>query len=168
MKIRGIAPMFNPAYKRPASSITDRAKRYRAHHPDVVPNLKQCHYCGSRKNIVPDHVNGDESDNSPANLLPACKSCNTRLGKLFKRLGIGKRTAQFNAGRRSSTMAEYGAAIKVMRGEFDGDVSKAIATIRATPRSVRSAYTSKSWPVRRQIYGSSGRQARLFGDEVPF
>ncbi len=175
MKLKGPAPMFNPSYAKPAADITDRAKRYRAQHPDVKPDLKQCAFCGSRKNMLVGHINGDEADLAPENLIGTCKSCNTKLGFLFKRLGLGVPTRQYNAavkrnaGRsRSQQMAEYGAAIKVMRGEFEGDVSKAVATIRATPRAVRSAYTSRSWPVRRQIYGASGRQGRLFADEVPF
>jgi hypothetical protein len=60
-------------------------------------------------------------------------------------------------------MSEYAAAIKVMRGDWPGDVAKAVATIRATPASTRSAYTAKTWPTRRALYGSSGRQT-----EIPF
>lgn len=100
----------------------------------------------------------------------ACKSCNGKKAAILRRARIGTKTRQYNpAGRgRAQLMQEYGAAIKVMRGEFDGDVGKAVATIRGTPREIRSAYTSRSWPVRRQMYGPSGRQGKLFGDEVPF
>jgi hypothetical protein len=87
----------------------------------------------------------------------------------MRKAGLGRLTRQYNPGRSSgrAQMDAYGAAIKVMRGEFEGDIGKAVAVIRATPREIRSAYTAKTWPVRRQIYGPSGRQASLFGG-VPF
>jgi hypothetical protein len=71
-------------------------------------------------------------------------------------------------GSKRSLMQAYGNAIKVMRGVFEGDVAAAVRTIRETPADIRSAYTSRSWPVRRQFYGPSGRQGSLFGGEVPF
>ena len=157
--------------RKPIHLITDRAKRYRAQAPDVrPPDPRQCNYCGSRKNVGVDHVNGRENDGAPENLLWACKRCNGKKAALLKRAGLGTRTRQYNPAGRSkrALMEEYGAAIKVMRGEWDGDVAKAVATIRGTPRDVRSAYTARSWPVRRQLYGPAGRQGRLFGDEVPF
>lgn len=150
-----------PRYTKPASQITDRAKRYRASsHPPAPP--KQCNYCGSKRNVGVHHVDGSEEDHSAGNLQWACKSCNARLAVIMKREGIGQRVQQFNPATRAG-MAEYAAAIKVMRGEFDGDPAKAVATIRATPASVRSAYTRRTWPTRRAIYGSSGRRS-----EIPF
>lgn len=154
--------------------VTDRALRYRAHVTGVRPlDPKRCGFCGSTRNVVPHHVNGNESDTTAKNLMWACKSCNGKVDRILKKAGIGRLTKQYNPaagtkGGRRAQMQAYGAAIKVMRGEFDGDVGKAVATIRATPREVRSAYTSRSWPVRKQLYGPSGRQGRLFGDEVPF
>jgi hypothetical protein len=155
----------NPGgYVLPASSITDRAKRYRASSKRNRPGPpKQCNYCGRRKNVGVHHVDGNESDHAPDNLQWACKRCNAVIAAVMKRLGLGKRVEQYNPRRSSATMNEYAAAIKVMRGEFDGDVSKAIATIRATPASVRSAYTAGTWKTRRAIYGPSGRQS-----EIPF
>lgn len=171
--IRRTRLIFNPEYSRPVESITDRAKRYRAQHPDVrPPGRKQCNFCGSTRFVVPHHVNGREADLDPLNLMWACKSCNTSFGIRMKKAGIGQLTKQYNPapkrGSRADKMRDYGAAIKVMRGEWDGDLAKAIATIRATPQDVRSAYTSRSWPVRRQRYGASGRQGGLFDSEVPF
>lgn len=157
--------VMNPdAGLRPASQISDRAKRYRANKVGAH-GPKRCNYCGSKKNVGIDHVNGDEADASPKNLVWACKACNTRKGLLFRRKGLGVITSQTNPsrGRGRTSMNEYAAAIKIMRGEFEGDVSKAVATIRATPAAVRSAYTARTWNMRRQIYGPSGRQS-----EIPF
>jgi hypothetical protein len=168
---RVIRYRVNMGPRKPVHLITDRAKRYRAQHPAVRPLApKQCGFCGSTKKTMVGHINGRESDGDPANLIWTCRSCNGKVGAVLRRARIGSKTHQYNpAGRgRRELMKEYGAAIKVMRGEWEGDVSKAVATVRGTPREIRSAYTARTWPVRRQMYGPSGRQGGLFGDEVPF
>ena len=165
----------NPAYAKPAEQITDRAKRYRAHHPDVTPGPpKQCGFCGSRRNVVPHHITGNEADGEKQNLMWACKSCNGAVAHVMRKNGLGKKTRQFNPakkrGRISGTEAQlraYNFAILVMRGKAEGDVQKAMQTIYSTPASVRSTYTKRSWPTRKERYGPSGRQGGLF-DEVPF
>jgi hypothetical protein len=79
--------------------ITDRAKRYRANAPQCKPaGPKRCALCGSNRNVVPDHKDGDESNGRKSNLRWLCKSCNTRLGKRDARLGRGRRTHQYNPG----------------------------------------------------------------------
>lgn len=159
----------NPA--RPAAEITDRAKRYRANSRENRPLApKRCGFCGSRKNVGVHHLSGDESDGSPANLFWACKSCNGKVGHLMRRAGLGKLTNQYNPGRASGSKRQildaYGAAIKVMRGVWPGDVAKAVSTIRSTPRELRSEYTSRTWSTRRAVYGPSGRAGGA--DAVPF
>lgn len=170
---------INPALK-PVEKITDRAKRYRAHHPDVRPlPPKRCNFCGSGRNVVPNHVDGNESNGAANNLMWACKSCNGIVGHRLRKAGLGKLTRQFNPvaqrslkgirrGTRRELLREYGNAIKVMRGDFEGNISHAIATIQSTPREVRSAYTAKTWPIRKSLYGPSGRQMSLGLSEVPF
>lgn len=150
---------------RPIESLSDRGKRYRANKVPL-PGPKCCGYCGSERNLVVDHIDGYESNVNPSNLMRACKACNTRKGILFARLGLGRKTVQRNpakAGRVS--MKQYGDAIKVMRGVFDGDVSAAMATIQAASPSLRSAYTSQTWKTRRALYGDSGRAVQ---SEIPF
>lgn len=151
---------------KPASKITDRAKRYRAHQKENRPAApKQCGFCGRRRNVDVHHITGKESDGAKENLMWGCRRCNVSVGNLMRKHRIGKLTRQFNPakGSRKAIMDEYAAAIKVMRGQFDGDVRKAVATIRATPPDVRSAYTRRTWPTRRALYGESGRQS-----EIPF
>jgi hypothetical protein len=169
-RIRKTRVVMNGPGLKPASQISDRAKRYRANKVGAH-GPKRCNYCGSPKNVGIDHVNGDEADAAPKNLLWACKACNTKKGLLFRRKGLGVVTSQTNpskrgGGGRNAMMKAYGDAIKVMRGQFDGNVAAAVATIRATPAAIRSAYTSRSWPLRKQMYGPSGRQMSF--DEVPF
>lgn len=144
--------------------ITDRAKRYRANLKGVRPDPpKQCGFCGSTKNVGVGHIDGNESHGDHENLMWTCKRCNAIQANLFKGAGLGKRTRQYNPrrARGGAQMAEYAAAIKVMRGEFDGDPAAAMRTIRATPAAVRSAYTRRTWPTRKAIYGPSGRQGAL-------
>lgn len=170
MRIRRAVIKMNGGRK-PVAAITDRAKRYRANAEGFRPGPpKQCGFCGLKKNVGVCHINGNEDDGAPENLMWGCKSCNAIAAVLMKRAGVGKRTQQYNPAKMSkrAMMDAYGAAIKVMRGQFEGDIGKAIATIRGTPRDVRSAYTSRTWPTRRAIYGSSGRQQRLGFDDVPF
>ena len=158
MKIRHTHILLNPAH---IQDITDRAKRYRAQLN--VEGPKQCGYCGSKRNLGVDHIDGHESRGETENLMWACKRCNAIKANVMQNRGLGTRTRQYNPkrARGSGQMAEYAAAIKVMRGEFDGDAAAAMRTIRATPPSVRSAYTRRTWPTRKAIYGPSGRQGGL-------
>ena len=166
--------------RKPVSQITDRAKRYRANQDDVRPGPpKKCGFCGKGRTVEVHHVDGNEDNGEPENLMWACRSCNTRIAALMAQNGLGKRTRQFNPfGHRprlaplprrgnpaalKGEMAKYAAAIKVMRGEFPGDVAAAVRTIHDTPPSIRSAYSARTWPVRRGRYGASGRQT-----EIPF
>ncbi len=156
-----------------AGTVTDRALRYRAA-KNAPPAPKQCGFCGSKRNVEIHHVNGDESESADWNLMWACKSCNQLVGLRLRNSGIGR--VVVNAGRRRSSdarqMSLYGNAVKVMRGEFDGDVSAAVSDILSTPADVRSAYTKATWSVRRRKYGPSGRSdSSTFyrdKDRVPF
>lgn len=165
MKYRLVTIRMN-GNRKPVDQISDRAKRYRANQKGFRPGApKQCNFCGNRKNIGVGHVDGDESHGEPENLIWTCKSCNAKAAHLMKNAGIGRRVVQRNksrgGGSRRGQLKAYGDAIKVMRGEFDGNVAAAVATIHATPASIRSEYTSRSWPTRRQLYGPSGRQGEL-------
>lgn len=162
-----VFPRSNPGLRKPVTAITDRAKRYRANRPEVRPaDPKQCAYCGSRKNVGVHHVNGDESVNTRKNLAWACKSCNASIAAIHKANGIGKRTKQYNEGklpRPAKSLQEYGHLISVMR---DGSEKQALRTkahnrILATPAWMRSAFTAKTWNVRKPDRGRDY-------DEVPF
>jgi hypothetical protein len=83
------------SWRKPVSQITDRQKRHRANHPDCKPKGKRC-ACGSRRNLVVGHRDGDESNGAPSNLIVQCKSCNTRDGKRMAKAGKGVRTRQYN------------------------------------------------------------------------
>ena len=80
--------------RKPVSQITDRAKRYRANR--CKKKAKFCETCGSRKNLVIGHRDGNESNGAPHNLGTFCKSCNGRDAAAHKKAGRGVRTRQYN------------------------------------------------------------------------
>jgi hypothetical protein len=153
--------------RRPVYLLTDRAKRYRAQQA-IEQTEPRCIYCGrprlTGRQRNTEHINGREADNSPANLAFACRSCNTRKGAVFARAGKGKRTAQYNPGRRGAgTLAEYIEAVMTTKGEGSGRFSlpQAVELLRNTPPDDRSIYASMIWDLRR-ARGTSRKS------EVPF
>lgn len=167
MRIRKVTVKMN-GWRKPVEQITDRAKRYRANHPDFLPEGERvCFLCNSDSNVDVHHMDGDESNGARSNLAYACRSCNVRLGNLMRGLGVGRLTNQYNPSKKgkrgADALADYHANMMVMRGVWAGDAAAAIEHIRAAPASVRSAYTKRSWAIRRQRYGPAGRQS-----EIPF
>jgi hypothetical protein len=130
-------------WRKPAESISDRAHRYRAQ--QCVPGPRRCESCRSTRFLVVDHRDGDESNDEPSNLRWLCKSCNTRLGLRAKRLGVGRRTRQFNPG--AETLREYvEAAVSHRRGERD----EGGRIIHETPKERRSEFAQEIWRRRRR------------------
>ena len=107
------------------------------------------------------HLDGFEENTSPQNLIWNCRSCNTRLGVVFKRKGIGRRTQQYNpAGDGAQSLGQWLTAVLSMKGESDAmTVPAAVEMIRATPPEDRSRFAEEIWRRRRQ---------RGTGREVPF
>jgi len=133
------------SWRKAAHQITDRAKRYRANAPECCPPPpRRCELCHSRRFIVVDHIDGDESNGSPENLRWLCKSCNTKLGLAMARAGIGKRTRQRNPGAR--TLAQYAEAVSQhTRGQHDagGEI------IHDTSKETRRKFAAEIWQRRR-------------------
>ena len=126
---------------KPASQITDRAKRYRAHR-NPPPGRKICNFCASRQNVDIDHVTGDESDDDPANKIYLCRPCNTRKGIVQARNRIGSRTRQYNPFR-VPTFSQFKAHAATLLGVGPGDPAEATAAIHATPPEKRAAYAAQ-------------------------
>lgn len=123
-----------------ARNITDRAKRYRANRTPP-PGPKRCNFCPSRQNVDIDHVTGDESDGSPANLIYLCRSCNTTKGIIQARNRIGVRTRQYNGG--IPSLKRFKAAAAVLLGKGPGDVGEATELVRVTPPGRRAQYAAE-------------------------
>lgn len=134
-------------------SVTDRAKRYRANHPAVRPSLEHCAYCGAGARNEVEHIDGDEANASPYNLVGSCRRCNVIKGITLKAWGLGRRTKQYNpAGRPLRTMAEYRRNVAVLVGQQWGDVAAAVRRLQDTAPADRerfSAQLARSNPARR-------------------
>jgi hypothetical protein len=123
-------------------NITDRAKRYRAQ--KNRPNGPRiCCFCGSRENMDVDHIWGDESDDSPENLMWLCRSCNTRKGVVQARNRIGVRTRQYNPGGDRVTFAEFKKAARIVLGIEPGNVAQATATVSSATPQQRATFAQK-------------------------
>jgi hypothetical protein len=113
------------------------------------------------------HLDGCEENTSAENLIWNCRACNTRLGVVFKRLGMGRRTRQYNPGKGvtgARSLGQWLTAVLSMKGESDQmPVPAAVGLIRATPPERRSEFAQEIWERRRKRSGPSGR-----ADSVPF
>lgn len=138
--------------------------RYRAvRHPP--PGERICCLCGSIRNVEVGHLDGHEENTDPANLIWNCRSCNTRLGVVFKRLGLGRRTRQYNpSASGAETLGAWMNAVQSMKGDPGGNmpVADAVAMIHATPPDQRSTFARDVWEIRRRRHGATGRV------QVPF
>ena len=99
------------------------------------------------------HINGDETDGEPENLVWACRSCNVRIANVMRRARLGRLTQQSNPA--STGAANLGAwvnAVLSVKGDPGGNmpVSEAVALIRATPPDQRSRFAKHIWALRRQ------------------
>jgi hypothetical protein len=97
-------------------------------------------------------LDGFEENTEPANLVWACKSCNTSIGLVLKHAGIGRRTRQLNpSAEGASTLAQWVTAVLSMKGQSDAmHPAAAIDIIHATPPDVRSRFAKAIWRIRRQ------------------
>jgi hypothetical protein len=98
------------------------------------------------------HISGDERDSAPENLIWNCRACNTGLGIIFKRAGIGRRTRQFDPleAEGAKSLGQWLTAVMSMKGETDAiTVPAAVEMIRATPPEGRSQFAGEIWRRRR-------------------
>jgi hypothetical protein len=144
--------------------VSDRAYRLRAN-ADPPPGRGICSFCGAAGTTEIAHIDGFEEHGSRDNLCWVCRSCNTKMGVVFKRLGLGRRTHQFNpAVEGAASLGQWLTAVLSMRGESGAmPVAQAVEMIRATDPETRSAFAHSIWRLRRQRYGPTGRS-----DATPF
>lgn len=137
------------------AQITDRGHRYRAQ--KLAPNTpKVCAYCGSTRNIVPDHIDGVPDHTVRSNLQWLCKSCNTAKGAAFAKAGKGRLTHQYNPAKGEvPTLKQYAWAVSNHTREAHDEAG---AIIHATPPALRSEYA-------RAMAGKSARTKREMAAE---
>jgi hypothetical protein len=79
-------------WQKPAAELTQRGRSHRSNHVSMRPRgPKVCALCGSDKNIVLDHKNGNNADIRRGNHRWLCNSCNIAKGYRDKRAGRGVR-----------------------------------------------------------------------------
>ena len=143
------APECGANWRKPTDQISDRAKRYRAQKPECrPPGPAKCALCGSTRNVVIDHRDGDERNGSPENLRWLCTPCNVAEGIRLARAGRGVKTAQYNPG--AYTLAQYTQAVlDHTRGAHDAGGK----IIHATPKEKRQDFAQQIW-LRRRARGT--------------
>jgi 5-methylcytosine-specific restriction endonuclease McrA len=80
---------------------------YRANRKHILANNPNCHWCGQTADTADHLVEFDQGgDNSTDNLVPACRSCNSKRGAIY----VNKKTQQrINA--RNNRAGRLGGAI---------------------------------------------------------
>jgi hypothetical protein len=126
---------------KPASQITDRAKRYRAHR-NPPPGPKRCNFCASRRNVDIDHISGNEAEGEQENLIWLCRSCNSTKAVIQARNRIGVRTAQYNP-QENPGFSAFVHAAAVLLGLRKGNAGEATRTIRNTAPATRAGYAAR-------------------------
>jgi hypothetical protein len=125
--------------------------RYRANNCPP-PGRRVCAFCGSTRNVEIHHLDGHEEHTEQGNLSWACRRCNTQIGIVLKRVGLGRRTRQFNPPSAGATsLGQWVTAVQSMKGESDAmDIESAVEMIRATPPARRSQFAQEIWRIRRE------------------
>jgi len=165
MKRRSTKTKCGDRWRKPVEAITDREKRYRANTPECRPaGPRRCAKCGTSKNVVIHHKDGDESNGKKRNLGWLCRPHNAKAMIAMKRAGKGVRTRQYNPG--AKNLGEYvDAAVKHKRGSYD----EGGKVIHETPKSTRQKFAREIWSRRRasgRVSSRNGRKPRkknLFG-----
>jgi hypothetical protein len=141
-------------------NLTDRALRYRANQtPPAGP--RRCMFCGTTRDVMVGHLDGHEENTSRENLIWNCRSCNAHLSNAYKKLGIGRRTRQYNP---AVTWQQYGLAAAAMRGETSQMTPEQGAEmIRETPAADRSKFMREIWRESARRRAMAARQ-----QEIPF
>lgn len=132
------------------TNVTDRAKRYRANQPGCRPaGVKKCKLCGSKHDVMVDHVDGNESNGRKSNLRWLCRSCNNTLGAEMARTGQGRRTVQYNPKHKGAqTLEEYIEALRIHRpGMYD----EGGRIIHDTPAAKRQEYARQIVAVKKHM-----------------
>ena len=96
------------------------------------------------QSLVIDHIDGDEWNDAPENLRYLCRADNAKQAVRAVRLGLGRRTRQYNPG--AETLREYvEAAVSHRRGEHD----EGGRILHHTPKEIRREFAAEIWRRRR-------------------
>lgn len=133
--------------------VTDRASRYRANTRECRPaGERVCVFCGSDRNAIAHHIDGDEQNTTPENLVWACRGCNAVIAATMKRAGLGVRVRQYNPDSPGArTLGQWVQAVLALHGESSGmSTADAVALVHDTPPEQRSRFAREIWRIRRE------------------
>jgi hypothetical protein len=153
-----------PAKNKPAKKkVSDRAKRYRAN--NAVSGAEQvCAYCGAAGAGDVEHIDGDENNNAPYNLVRACRSCNVKKGRAFAAAGVGVRTVQMNPAGGITSAPAYRRVVGALLGSGGMSLRAAIRAMQATPSKVRQRFARNPGAKTMAQYVAAGQLAHDTGD----
>lgn len=120
------------------AGVTDRARRYRANADGARPPApKVCVLCWSkgRGGMQVHHIDGDESNGGPENLVWCCRSCNQLADAVLKGAGLGRPTEQFNGS--AGKLERFAEVTQTLRGDTVGHVSAAVRALQAIGQLAR-------------------------------
>ena len=70
----------NHQYKDGLSHYKDNFRKWN-------PNIKSCEICGSTRNLVVHHIDGNRKHSTPDNLIMLCRSCHATVHRLAANFG---------------------------------------------------------------------------------
>jgi hypothetical protein len=90
-------------------------------------------FCGARgRTIEVGHLDGREENNRAPNKVWTCRACETKIGLVMARAGLGRRTRQYNAGTPSRGARSLGQRILAALGlKGQGTIEPAAAVFFA-------------------------------------
>jgi hypothetical protein len=87
------------------------------------------------------HLDGFEENTAPENLIWNSRACNTQLGALYKRLGFGRRTRQYNpGGQGAASLGQWLTVVLSAKGESDQMTVTAAVEMNRAPPERRSQF----------------------------
>ena len=70
------------------------------------------------RTVIPHHVDVNEQNTEPLNLVWACEPCNVLVGRAMQRRGLGRRTRQFNPNTEGArTLSQWLTVVMSMKGQ---------------------------------------------------
>ena len=146
-------------HMKPVTKITDRAKRYRAQ-VTARKRVRKCALCGSTKNLVVDHKDGNEAHGKGKNLRILCSSCNMKEAHKKIRKGTGVPLDRYNPG--ADSLGQYvSAAAEHERGAHDAGGK----ILHDTPKAQRSKFAKQIWKIRKK-HGNATDRVRNYTEQV--
>jgi len=101
--------------------------------------LSRCPFCGESDVATLEfhHIDGDRSNNDPANLVAACGSCHTRItrGIISQADVVTKKRELFWTAKRQPSVVQPAVSVNIQGSSFSGDIAQNITKISVRKHS---------------------------------